>query len=193
MISRQPESVQRSVKNAEFEREALPHLDMLYRFALGFTAEPAQAEDWVQDALVKAYNGWHSYETGTNARGWLLTILRNTIVSDHRRRGRVSTVDMSELERYWHGDGEDLDPEGPVVQSMVRARVRAVIGRLPVHYREAVILSDIEGLSYGEIAEVAGVPIGTVKSRIYRGRQILQEELYPYALRMGYVSAPSES
>lgn len=176
-------------QRGDFEREALPHLDTLYRYALGFARDPAQAEDWVQDAMVKAYRAWRSYEPG-NVRGWLITILRNTIVSHHRRSGRLESVDMSEMERYWRDDEGSSDPERRAERALVRDRVHSAISRLPGRFREAVILSDIEGFSYGEVAEATAVPVGTVKSRIFRGRRILAEELRGYALRMGYVARP---
>lgn len=191
MIRQRTGAENRALKNAEFEREALPHTDALYRYALGFALDSAQAEDWVQEALLKAYRGWRSYELGTNVRGWLLTILRNTIISHHRRRSRIDLISPTDEEHYRRRDDLVLDPEGQVMRALVSERVRAAISRLPPHFREAVMLSDIEGMSYGEIAEVTGVPIGTVKSRIFRGRRILQEQLYTYAVRMGYIEPAS--
>lgn len=172
-----------------FEREALPHLDTVYRVALRLSADPSRAEDLTQETMLKAYRAWHTYRVGTNARAWLLTILRNQFINEYRRnRQRGPTVDIMEVERHTvFKDVQEDDPEGRFFDQIVDENVLAAIDALPEEFREAVVLSDLEGLTYAEIAEVVGVPVGTVKSRLYRGRQALQKQLYDYAVEMGYV------
>ncbi len=177
-------------KRHEFEREALPHLDRLYSYARGYASDDNQAEDWVQDAMLKAYRSWNTYSTGTNSRAWLLTILRNTIYSHFRRDRRRQPTDFQEIEGHSVFDElQETDPEGRLFEAMVDVEVVDAISRLANPFREAVLLSDVEDLSYAEIADVTGVPIGTVRSRIHRGRKVLQRALYDYALEMGYIPA----
>jgi RNA polymerase sigma-70 factor (ECF subfamily) len=173
----------------QFEREALPHIDRLYGYALRFADDRSQAEDWVQEAYLKAFRGWHSYQPGTNIRAWLLTILRNTIISDRRRKRRVEPVDFAEAERFsLYEQLRETDPEGEFFDGLVSNHVVDALARLPEKLREVVVLSDLEGLSYAEVAEVLGVPLGTVKSRLFRGRRVLQAELYDYGVRTGSIS-----
>ncbi|NIR44313.1 MAG: sigma-70 family RNA polymerase sigma factor [Gemmatimonadetes bacterium] len=176
-------------KRREFEEEALAHLDALYRFARGFTGDPSQAEDWVQETLLKAYRSWYSYQRGTNIRAWLFTILRNTAYSHHRHNRRRQPLDFDDVESYSiFEELTETDPEGRLFAELVSVDVIDALCRLPLKFREAVLLTDVEDLSYAEVAEVTGVPIGTVKSRIARGRRLLQRQLYRYAVEMGYVS-----
>lgn len=176
-------------KKEEFEREALVHLDTLYNVALRLTGSPADAEDLVQDAMTKAYRSWDKYELGTNCRAWLITILRNTFINQYRKASRRPTPvqfdaveDISVFESV-----KEEDPEGSFFDEIVDDEVKRAIQELPEEFRTPVVLSDIEGLSYAEIAEILDVPVGTVKSRLYRGRQRLQKRLYEYAIEMGYI------
>jgi RNA polymerase sigma-70 factor (ECF subfamily) len=180
-------------KREQFEREALPQIDLLYSYACRFAGDPNQAEDWVQEAYLKAYRGWESYRPGTNIRAWLLTILRNTIISDRRRARRVERVDFAVAERHTlYEQLQETDPEGRFFDGLVSDVVVDALARLPEKFREVVLLSDLEGLSYAETAEVLGVPVGTVKSRLFRGRRILQAELHEYVKRNGGVSGNSD-
>lgn len=178
-----------SDKREQFELEALPQIDILYRYALRFADDASQAEDWVQDAFLKAYRGWHSYRPGSNIRAWLLTILRNTIISHQRRTRRVEPVDFAEVERYsLYERFHENDPEGRFFNGFMSDAVVRALASLPEKLREVVVLSDIEGLSYAEAADVLGIPVGTVKSRLFRGRRALQVELYDYAVQTGDMS-----
>lgn len=172
-----------------FDTEALPQLDTVYRVALRLTGDPAAAEDLAQDTFLKAFRSWQQYRPGTNIRAWLLTILRHAFINDYRRaRQRGPSVDVTELEPFTvFRDVQDADPEGSFFDQIVDDEVYRAIDALPEEFREAVVLSDIEGLSYADIADMTGAPVGTVKSRIYRGRQLLQKDLYEYAVEMGYV------
>lgn len=172
-----------------FERDVLPHLDLMYRVALRMTGEPAGAEDLVQDTVLKAFRAWGSFRQGTNARGWLLTILRNTFINDYRRRRRAPAlvdIDVAEPQALVHEHGGS-DPEGEFFHALVDDRIVAAIDALPEEFREVVTLSDIEGLGYAQIAETLDVPVGTVKSRLSRARRQLQASLLDYAIEAGIV------
>lgn len=172
-----------------FEAEALPHLDSLYRMALRLTADPSRAEDLVQETMLKAYRAWAQFRPGTNARAWLLTILRNTFINEYRRRKREPlAVDIDAVEPHAiFRDVATADPEGAFFDRIVDERVLAAIDELPDEFREVLALSDMEGLSYAEIAETLEIPIGTVKSRLFRARRLLQASLYAHAVEMGYI------
>ena len=178
-----------SGKRKAFEDEALVHLDTLYNVALRLTGNASDAEDLVQDTVMKAYRAWDKYELGTNCRAWLVTIMRNTFINEFRRRSKqpspvqFDTVeDISVFEEV-----QDRDPEGSFYHSIVDDEVKRAIQELPEEFRIPVVLSDVEGLSYAEIAEILDLPVGTVKSRLFRGRRRLQQRLYEYALEMGYI------
>src|SRR5713101_2502211 len=176
-------------KRASFEQEALVHLDALYRVALRLTGNAADADDLVQETMLKAYRAWDQYEKGTNAKGWLLTILRNAFINEYRRRTRhPETVDLDAIEPYSvFGDVQDDDPQGTFFDRIVDDEVLRAIDQLPEQFRETVVLSDVEGMSYEEIARILEVPVGTVKSRLFRARRLLQAKLYDYAVSAGII------
>ena len=176
-------------KRASFEQEALVHLDTLYRVALRLTGNAADADDLVQETMLKAYRSWDQYEKGTNAKGWLLTILRNSFINEYRRRTRhPETVDVDTIEPFAvFGEVQDDDPQGAFFDRIVDDEVLKAVVELPEAFRETLVLSDVEGLSYQEIGKILGVPVGTVKSRLFRARQALQGKLYQYAVSMGYI------
>jgi len=172
-----------------FERDVLPHLDLMYRVALRLTGDAANAEDLVQDSVLKAFRAWGSFRQGTNARGWLLTIVRNTFINDYRRRRRTPVqvdIDIAEPYALVH-DQPGQDPEGEFFNALVDDRILAAIDALPEEFREVVVLSDIEGFGYAHIADTLGVPVGTVKSRLSRARRQLQGVLLDYAIEAGIV------
>jgi len=178
-----------SAAGHSFDDEALPHLDALYRVALRLTGDPARAEDLVQDTMLKAYRSWRQYRPGTNAKGWLLTILRNTFINDYRRRKlEPVAMDLEAVEPHAiYRDIETADPEGAFFSQIVDEKVLQAVDALPPEFREVLVLSDMEGLRYAEIAEALQVPVGTVKSRLFRGRRLLQAALYEHAVEMGYI------
>jgi RNA polymerase sigma-70 factor (ECF subfamily) len=178
-------------RRKRFEREALEHLDALYSFALKLTHSRDEAEDLVSETMLRALERWEQYQLGTNARAWLFTILYHVFVSRKRR------IDARELPLPEEVDGwsahevvGEADPEGRFYDSFVDEEVTRAIESLPEDYRMAVVLSDVHGLRYAEIAEILGIPEGTVKSRLFRGRRILQRKLVDYALEMGYIKSP---
>jgi RNA polymerase sigma-70 factor, ECF subfamily len=183
-----------STAGRTFDAEALPHLDALYRVALRLTGDPSQAEDLVQDTMLKAYRAWRQYRPGTNAKGWLLTILRNTFINDYRRRKlEPVAMDLEAVEPHaLYRAVEQTDPEGAFFSKIVDDKVLEAIDALPPEFREVLVLSDIEGMRYAEIAETLEVPVGTVKSRLFRARRQLQAALYAHAVEMGYIKPREE-
>jgi len=176
-------------KRESFEREAPDHLDALYRVALRLTANPSDADDLVQETMLKAFRAWHQYERGTNAKGWLLTILRHAFINEYRRRTRhPENVDLDTIEPFAvFGEIQDEDPQGAFFDKIVDDEVLKAIDQLPETFRETLVLSDVEGMSYQEIAKILEIPVGTVKSRLFRARQALQGKLYDYAVSNGYI------
>jgi len=172
----------------------MPHLDTVYRVALRMTGEPARADDLVQDTMLKAYRFWHRYESGTNVRAWLLTILRNTFVSARRRPyRRARTVELSDVvEKVELDERLQINPEDESMRQIFGQRVSQAITTLPDEFRETLVMIDLAGLKYAEVAQVVGVPVGTVKSRLFRARRILQGLLYEYAVDMGYIQPRGE-
>jgi RNA polymerase sigma-70 factor (ECF subfamily) len=186
------DEVTRAANRAQFEREALEHLDALYSFGLKLTHSPDDAEDLVSDTMLRALERWEQYRLGTNIRAWLFTILYHAFVSRKRRidAREVQPLDDAEGWSGYEAVGE-ADPEGRFYDSFLDDTITRAIDALPAEYREAVILSDIHELRYAEIAEVLGIPEGTVKSRLFRGRRILQKKLVGYAVDMGYLKKAS--
>ncbi|MBA2245621.1 MAG: sigma-70 family RNA polymerase sigma factor [Gemmatimonadetes bacterium] len=185
-----------SLRKPGFAEEALPQLDAVYRFALRLVqGREAEAEDLVQETFLLAYRAWGSYTLGTNARAWLFTICRNRFLRREERRGRRPEVTASDVDADVEAlaatavfsEVSSADPEKAFFDSFLDEEVVRAVDALPELFREAVVLSDLEGLSYPDLAAVLGVPMGTVKSRLFRGRRLLQQALYGYALEMGYI------
>jgi RNA polymerase sigma-70 factor (ECF subfamily) len=185
-------------KRASFQREAVPHMDAVYRFALRLSGSPDQARDLVQDTFLRAFRNWEQYTPGTQCKSWRFTICRNLFLRQRERGQRHDEIVAENAPRDTAGDGGDnplwasvegSDPEGEFFGSIVDAEILKAIDALPEEYRTAVVLSDVEGLSYDEIAGMLDVPVGTVKSRLFRGRRRLQQVLYEYAVEMGYLQA----
>jgi RNA polymerase sigma-70 factor (ECF subfamily) len=181
-----------------FEADVLPQLDSLYRLALRLTTDPTRAEDLVQDTVLKAFRSWQSFQPGTSIRSWLFTILRNTFINDYRRRQREPIpmdLDAAESLATFRA-AEDEDPEGTYFNQIVDAKVLEAIDALPEDFREVLVLSDVENMSYAEIARMLSLPVGTVKSRLFRARRQLQKALREHAVEMGYLkrtNAPESS
>jgi RNA polymerase sigma-70 factor (ECF subfamily) len=180
---------------ARFEEEALKHLDALYRTALRMTRNPSDAEDLVQDALVRGYRFYDRFEPGTNFRAWLFKILTNTYINSYRRKqGRPAESSLEDTEEFFlynqlSNDGERVtDVEDTVLDRLGADAIQRAIDQLPPQFRTTVQLSDVEGLSYAEIAEATGVAKGTVMSRLFRGRRQLQRALWDQAQAAGFTS-----
>ena len=179
---------------ARFEQEALVHLDAMYSFALKLSRSRDDAEDLVSDTVLRAFERWEQYRLGTNIRAWLFTILYHVFVSRKRRidAREVQATDETEGWGAFEPVGE-LNPEARFYETFLDAEITMAIDNLPDEYRAAVVLSDIHELRYAEIAHILGVPEGTVKSRLFRGRRILQKKLVGYAMDMGYIKSVPEA
>jgi RNA polymerase sigma-70 factor (ECF subfamily) len=175
-----PSAGSRRARAAAFEAEALGSLDSLYRTALRLTRNPADAEDLVQDTYLKAFRAADRFEPGTNLRAWLFTILHNTARNRARDRAREAvTVDSETVERAMDvpSSGRAETPETLLLRDTLAPDLQAAIDDLPDAFRQAVWLRDVEEFSYAEIAEMLDIPVGTVMSRISRGRRMLFERL----------------
>jgi RNA polymerase sigma-70 factor (ECF subfamily) len=182
-----------------FAEEALSHMDAMYGVACRLTRNPTEAEDLVQDALVKAMRARDQFNTGTNLKAWMFRILTNTFINKYRRGGLERSVlegpDADPLVDGWVSAStmrQLRDPEQMALRPIVESEVGRALDALPAEFKLAVVLCDVEEFSYEEIAEIMGCPIGTVMSRLHRGRKLLQKSLYSHALAMGIVKGEDE-
>ena len=184
-----PRSSSPEKRRTEFERQMLPHLDALYRTALGMTRNAGDAEDLVQETFVRAFQFFDQFQGGTNARAWLFRILTNLFINTYRKKTREpERVSYDELEDFYlynrlaHNEstGRGGTPEQEIVQKVQVEAIRDAIEKLPDEYRETVILADLNDFAYQEIAEMLNIPIGTVRSRLSRGRRLVQKALWAY-------------
>src|SRR6185436_6286367 len=188
-------------KRGEFERQALVHFDALYGAAYRLTRNARDAEDLVQDALLRAYRFWDSFEQDSNCKAWLLRIVTNTFINEYQRKKRSREVlDAATAEQdatdgvLIHADANDRhSPERALLDRSVSDDVQRALDGLPEDFRTAVVLCDVQGLSYKEIAEIMQTPVGTVMSRLFRGRKLLAAALREFALAAGYVRSAGET
>lgn len=188
----------KSDKQRAFESEALAHTDLLYNFALRMTGNAADADDLVQETYLKAYRFWDKYEPGTNIRAWLFRILKNSYINRYRKESKEpDTVDYDEIKNFYTSirdestDANDLQES--LFGNLLDDDVSTAVSNLPEDFRTVVILCDIEGLTYEEIAQFVDCPLGTVRSRLHRGRKLLHSKLYQYAKDRGYVTSSVRS
>jgi RNA polymerase sigma-70 factor (ECF subfamily) len=182
-------------KRNEFERQALVHVDALYGAAYRLTRNARDAEDLVQDSLLRAYKFWDSFQQDSNCKAWLLRIVTNTFINEYQRRKRSREVlDAATAEQdatdgvLVHATAHDKQaPDQMLLQASVSDDVQRALESLPDDFRTAVILCDMQGLSYKEIAEIMQTPVGTVMSRLFRGRKLLANALREFAVAEGYV------
>jgi RNA polymerase sigma-70 factor, ECF subfamily len=179
-------------KHTEFEAEALPHMDVLYNFALRTTGNEDDARDLLQETYLKAYRFWDKYEKGTNIRAWLFRIMKNSYINRYRKETKEpDKVDYEDIENFYNTiRAESTDPNDLQQQlygNLLGDEVTKALQSLPDDFRTVVILCDIEGLTYEEIAEFVECPIGTVRSRLHRGRKLLQAKLFEYAKQQGMI------
>ncbi len=179
-------------KHAEFEAEALPHMDVLYNFALRTAGNENDARDLLQETYLKAYRFWDKYEKGTNIRAWLFRIMKNSYINRYRKETKEpDKVDYDDIENFYNSIRADFtdpnDLQEQLYGNLLGDEVTKALQSLPDDFRTVVILCDIEGLTYEEIAEFVECPIGTVRSRLHRGRKLLQEKLQDYARQQGFI------
>lgn len=179
-------------KTLIFEKEFLPHADALYNFAYKLTYNGDEAGDLVQETFLKSFKYALSYQQGTNAKAWLFRILKNTFINDFRKKSKEpAKVDYNEVESYYNSDETDVnvttDLRIDTVKGMMGDEITLALNSLDVDFRTIIILCDLEGFKYDEMAKILDIPIGTVRSRLHRARQMLKEKLKSYASEMGYL------
>lgn len=184
-------------KNAIFDGEFMPHIDSMYNFGYRLTFDEDDAKDLVQDTYLKAYRFINSFEQGTNAKAWLFRILKNSFINEYRKKSKQpAKVDYQEVETYYNSDDvhyqstSDLRTE--TVKDMLGDEISNALNSLAVDFRTVIILCDLEGFTYEEMAKILDIPIGTVRSRLHRARNLLKEKLQGYAQHMGYKTDQAE-
>jgi RNA polymerase sigma-70 factor, ECF subfamily len=182
-------------RTERFEADALPHLERMYSAAMRYTRDPTDAQDLLQETALKAFRSFHQYEPGTNLRAWLYRILHTTFISQYRKAQRrpqeslqEEIDDFSFYDELVRSGGGSAERE--VLEALTDDEVKQAMAQLPETFRLAVYLADVEGFAYKEIAEIMGTPVGTVMSRLHRGRKALHKALASYARARGLIGAP---
>ncbi|KYG75231.1 RNA polymerase subunit sigma [Roseivirga spongicola] len=178
-------------KTEIFDGEFMPHVDSMYNFAFRLAFDEDDAKDLVQDTYLKAFRFINSFERGTNAKAWLFRILKNSFINEYRKKSKQpNKVDYNEVEQYYNSDDVDesftTDLRVETVQHMIGDEISGALNGIPVDFRTVIILSDLEGFTYEEMSKILDIPIGTVRSRLHRARNMMKEKLAGYAKEMGY-------
>lgn len=174
-----------------FDHEFMPHIDSMYNFAYRLTYDEDDSKDLVQDTYLKSYRFIHSFQKGTNAKAWLFRILKNSFINDFRKKSKQpSKVDYQEVESFYNSEGTEkamtTDLRVDAIKDMIGDEISIALNALAVDFRTVIILCDLEGFTYEEMAKILDIPIGTVRSRLHRARNLLKEKLESYAKSMGY-------
>jgi RNA polymerase sigma-70 factor, ECF subfamily len=177
---------------SEFEKEALPHMKALFNYALKMTGDEDDADDLVQETFLKAFRFFDKFERGTNCKAWLFRILKNSFINDYRRiKSEPDKVDYEDVQNFYENiKANEIDSqhyEMDAFNNMLDDEVSKAISSLPEDFRTVVILNDIEGFTYEEIADFVDIPVGTVRSRLHRARKMMYSQLYDYAKEKGFV------
>lgn len=185
-------TVHESEKRQAFEREAIPHMGALYNFALRMTGEQSDADDLVQETYLKAYRFFDKFEQGTNCKAWLFRIMKNSYINRYRKAQKTpETVHYDTVEEFYYSirsdNAESNDLGETMFESLLDDDVTVALENLPEDFRTVVILCDLEGFTYEEIAEFVDCPVGTVRSRLHRGRKLLRNVLTGYARNRGFL------
>lgn len=178
-------------KNEMFNAEFFPHLNAMYNFAYRLTFNQDDANDLVQETYLKSYRFINSFKRGTNAKAWLFRILKNSFINDFRKKAKQpAKVDYNEVESYYNSEKVNAnittDLRVETVRHMMGDEITNALNALAVDFRTIIILCDLEGFTYDEMAKILDIPIGTVRSRLHRARNLLKEKLQKYASSMGY-------
>ena len=195
-VDREKESA--AERKKRFERDALQYMNQLYAAAMRYTKNLEDAQDLVQDTYAKAYTSFHQFEPGTNLKAWLYRVLTTTFINTYRKDQRRPQTSDSELEDWQiaeassHTSDQGKSSEDVVLENLPDSDIKNALAEIPEEFRMAVYLADVEGFSYKEIAEIVGVPAGTVMSRLHRGRKQLREKLTDYARERGYVKGGAQ-
>jgi RNA polymerase sigma-70 factor (ECF subfamily) len=180
-------------EDVRFESEALPFIDDVYRFALSLTRDAADADDIVQETFLRAYRSWHTFQPGSDARRWLFTITRNVFLRSRERERRHVDLEDGDVEAMstfaTHGQMVRDGSDQILTKIDLAPALRRALDELDEPFKSAVLLVDLEDQSYDAAAQILGVPIGTVRSRLFRGRRILQDKLITYARDAGFTTA----
>ncbi len=184
-------------KNTIFDQEFMPHIDSMYNFGYRLTFDEDDAKDLVQDTYLKAYRFINSFEQGTNAKAWLFRILKNSFINDYRKKSKQpAKIDYQEVETYYNSEDVDYgittDLRVDAVKDMLGDEISNALNSLAVDFRTVIILCDLEGFTYEEMAKILDIPIGTVRSRLHRARNLLKDKLRSYAQIMGYKTDEEE-
>lgn len=177
---------------AEFEKEAVPHMDSVYNFALRLTGNEDDADDLVQETYMKAFRFFDKFESGTNCKAWLFRILKNSFINDYRKQTKEpNKVDYEDVQNFYENiKSDEVDSrhyELDAFSNLLDDDVSKAIAKLPEDFRTVIILNDIEGFTYEEIADFVDIPVGTVRSRLHRARKMLYVQLFDYAKGRGFI------
>lgn len=188
----EPQTPEQKQLYADFEREAVPHMDALYNFALKMTGDSDDANDLIQETYLKAFRFFDKFEKGTNCKAWLFRIMKNTYINTYRKSAKEpDKVDYEDVENFYENikasNTDSAHLEKDIYDNLLDDELSAAITSLPEDFRTVVILADIEGYTYEEIADFIDVPVGTVRSRLHRARKMLFTKLYDYAGQKGYI------
>jgi RNA polymerase sigma factor (sigma-70 family) len=181
----------KKLRDEQFLKVFLPLINSLYNFAYRLSLDEDDANDLVQDTYLKAYRFYESFEQGTNAKAWLFRILKNSFINEYRRKTKEpNKVDYQEVESFYNSEEADTkhttDLRVETVQELIGDEVANALNALEVDFRTVIILCDLEGFTYEEMAKILNIPIGTVRSRLHRARMLLKEKLREYAAKLGY-------